>query len=660
MQRKKRLGFFVFFDSEGIVDRYVLYLLKRMAPFLEELIIIINGEINEEGYKNLSYFSKSIIKRENKGFDAMAVRMALVETCGWNEIKKYDCVVVFNDTFYGPFCKLEMLFEEMDARQVDLWGVLGRIQGEVEGASATFFATFFYVMERALLMDKSWQAFWNEMNGEVCLFQDALDKYERALVPLCEKLGYKWDAYLRSDTYTGVREESAFLDYMNIACELIEYHGFPFLKRKPLAEEPDFSFNLGYTQKKTLEYIATRTDYDIGMILENLIRKYEWWKIKDALKLTKIISSNLTTGTYSNKRTLLIFRVTQAEWIQDYSLLWNNLRKVRGIEVFPETRELYETIISNSFVKNEKVHIHGVCSEIQILEALETMAGDGSFIFYMDDYNYKTRENENLIIGRSVQEFIIQNMLVSDCFIKEVENEFNKNQYLGVMTSINVYNSRFLGKWLHYENNELVKIFPELEKQIYHISNVQALWCRNEIFEEVLAMIQGQICKIAAINMRLPICELAPGTAKKLKKYTEELASTNMAEVALNNQQFMLSNILKNVEKQSVSIDEYRDLKYMELKLFCNQCSAIYIYGAGVWGGRVANKLRELNIELNGFIVSDGQVHDSEKDGYPIYELSQMIGIPDCDGIIVAVAKSRQPAILEVVRQKGYKQVFAI
>ena len=92
----KRLGIFVFYDKEGIVDNYVCYLLKNLEKFLDHLIIICNGQLTDKGRKRLEAFSDDIHIRENTGYDAMAYKLAMTEYLGWDEILKYDEVLTFN------------------------------------------------------------------------------------------------------------------------------------------------------------------------------------------------------------------------------------------------------------------------------------------------------------------------------------------------------------------------------------------------------------------------------------------------------------------------------------------------------------------------------------------------------------------------------------
>ena len=45
----RRIGIFVFFDANGIVDRYIPYMLEDLMKNLERLVVVVNGKITDEG-----------------------------------------------------------------------------------------------------------------------------------------------------------------------------------------------------------------------------------------------------------------------------------------------------------------------------------------------------------------------------------------------------------------------------------------------------------------------------------------------------------------------------------------------------------------------------------------------------------------------------------
>ena len=46
----KRMGIFIFYDEAGIVDEYIEVLLSSMQDILERLVVIVNGNVRDEGY----------------------------------------------------------------------------------------------------------------------------------------------------------------------------------------------------------------------------------------------------------------------------------------------------------------------------------------------------------------------------------------------------------------------------------------------------------------------------------------------------------------------------------------------------------------------------------------------------------------------------------
>lgn len=78
----------------------------------------------------------------------------------------------------------------------------------------------------------------------------------------------------------------------------------------------------------------------------------------------------------------------------------------------------------------------------------------------------------------------------------------------------------------------------------------------------------------------------------------------------------------------------------------------IYLYGCGHYGLKCKRMLENLHIKVEGFIVSDGNRVQNEKEGLPIYELSE---IQDKSSvIIVSVSKKAQAEIIDVLEMRGY------
>ena len=162
----KRLGIFVFYDKQGIVDRYVEYLLDSLREHLSRLVIVCNGILTADGSCTLQKYTKEVYLRENKGFDAMAYKLAMTSYLGWDEVAQFDEVLLFNDTFYGPFYPFAEMFEAMEHKPCDFWGITSekRFKDYLFGTDTvtpTHVHTYFCVYRRRAVINEAFRNYWD-------------------------------------------------------------------------------------------------------------------------------------------------------------------------------------------------------------------------------------------------------------------------------------------------------------------------------------------------------------------------------------------------------------------------------------------------------------------------------------------------------------------
>ena len=95
MNIDNRLLIYFFFDADGVVDDYNIYMLQDMMKSCQHLFVISNGKLTKEGYEKFSKLADCIVERNNTGFDVGAYKEAL-QTIGWEELSKYDEVILMN------------------------------------------------------------------------------------------------------------------------------------------------------------------------------------------------------------------------------------------------------------------------------------------------------------------------------------------------------------------------------------------------------------------------------------------------------------------------------------------------------------------------------------------------------------------------------------
>ena len=294
---KKRLGIFVFYDRDGIVDRYVAFLLEKMNEFLDDLVIVCNGKLKDRS--KLEAYSGRVYTRPNIGFDAAAWQWAICDLITEEELSGYDELILFNDTYYGPIFPLEEMFGKMDASDCDFWGISTHSKsvdamGTCElGYWPAHIQTYFLDIRKAMFTDPAFRKYWEDL--PLCTsFEEAVGKNEVRFTNHFADLGYKWKVFVDMSDIDA-REAVTQTHYMFDCYDMLVKYRCPFFKRKNFSFDRRLSleFNNGTFVPKALEYIKNETDYDETLIFDNLLRFADISEVIECLGLYTLIDSGL-------------------------------------------------------------------------------------------------------------------------------------------------------------------------------------------------------------------------------------------------------------------------------------------------------------------------------------------------------------------------------
>lgn len=272
MADMNRIGIYFFYDKDGIVDDYVPYFLKKLKPFCSRLVVVASGKLTVSGRKKLESFSDKLIIRPNQGFDSWAYKDA-IEDCGYDSLKKYDELLLCNFTFFGPIYPLSELFSSMEKKECDFWGINRHPPLAAEHAGVRVIEhiqSHFIVFRNKILTDTNFEKYWKTLKP-VNSYDEAIAHHELRCTRFFEDLGYKSADYLDYKKYLGLYEGNSSV---LLADQQIIEDRSPILKRKFFyIDKGRLTFPSLYGNNLDLiRFIKTSTDYDTGLIYQNLIR----------------------------------------------------------------------------------------------------------------------------------------------------------------------------------------------------------------------------------------------------------------------------------------------------------------------------------------------------------------------------------------------------
>lgn len=232
---KKRIGIHVFYNEDGLVKSFHEFLLDSICPIMDKLIITVNGDLKSEGKKILEKYTKNIYYRKNIGFDGGAYKDTILEFLKDEEWEKYDELVLFNDTFYGPFCPMKEIFYEMEKEDVDFWGLSRWPENKSIYVSSyknlpTHIQSYFVVINRQMFLSNLFFDFFSKISYPRS-HAEAVEDFEIKFSTFFMEAGFQCTSWI--DWYNENNEQGITVETDEKASYLYDIN-FPILKRRAI------------------------------------------------------------------------------------------------------------------------------------------------------------------------------------------------------------------------------------------------------------------------------------------------------------------------------------------------------------------------------------------------------------------------------------------
>lgn len=440
-----RIGIFVFYDKEGIVDNYIIYLLHNIRYVLARLVVVVNEPIRKDELKKFNRIADAVYIRKNDGLDVAAWKFAMTQYIGWDNIGKFDEIVLFNGTVFGPFLPFKGIFAEMDKRDVDFWGMTchyGISQWNKPCSSTknmpTHIQTYFLVIRKKMHVSEVFHRYWEEMSVYQT-YDEVVCKHEVMFTEFFHKHGYTWDVFVDTRDRIMVPDVRNYNPMIVEPFQLVRSRKCPFLKIKNfgLDVRNHLICNHGGELSRTLAYLRQNDIYPVDLIWQYLLRKFPISQIFNVLALRYILPVNMGKNSLGRK---LLKRVLIAVYFDDdeaIDICGEYLRQIpQGIfiHILVDSQE-------RKVLVKQRLQRRPNSYEIEIAES-------GSYFFSflhvmkkkLADYDYicfihgKSIPTEFFPPARiDVRTSFCENLLASSSYVMNVLSVFEGNPRLGLV-----------------------------------------------------------------------------------------------------------------------------------------------------------------------------------------------------------------------------------
>ena len=265
-ERSRRLVIYVVYDRRGDVGDYVVYALAALRQHAARILVVVNGSLTDAGRTKLADVTDEILVRPNEGFDIGAHRDALHHV--GSGIDAFDEVILANDTWYGPIREFGPVFERMDSRTVDFWGMTEhpeQIPNPFTGGGVLprHLQSFWIAVRKRMFLSLDWRTYWAEL-PVIATYNDAILLHEAVFTKYFDDRGFSSDVAFPASDYPS--EHAAIFH-----ADLLVRDGCPLLKRRTLFHHPTFLLRHAIIGRDLVAE-ADSFGYPIGLIYDDLAR----------------------------------------------------------------------------------------------------------------------------------------------------------------------------------------------------------------------------------------------------------------------------------------------------------------------------------------------------------------------------------------------------
>lgn len=466
---KQRLGIYCFYDKYGHAASFIKTFLDDLMDNLDDLVVVVNGQLSDQARQLFSEYTKTIIVRENKGLDVAAYKQAIL-TLGWEKLESYDEVICLNDTVMGPVYPFREMFACMDRKDVDFWGITAYAGETVDKEQIpTHLQAYWHAYRRSLVSSPAFHEYWETMP----LWKDYAEvtrKHEMTFTKHFTDLGFTWASYIDWRKYQGY--SSYPLLYMPM--QIVRDDRCPIFKRRSFFVDYSAYFDqtAGQPALDLYEYLRDHTDYDVDMIWDAILPSYDIDDIRKAMHLDYVLPSQaINPQTHDRPRSAFIYHVYFVDLLED---------TCHYIASLPEETDLYITSTEDKIPQiREYMQQHGISHQATFIPVINrgrdvsallvaacpvVLSGKYDVIGFAHDKK-SSQNQENGHHGTESQGFaykLMENTLGSEAYVKNILTLFAENPRLGQVTPPPPYHALYFAHTIPHDWGANYEITKEL------------------------------------------------------------------------------------------------------------------------------------------------------------------------------------------------------
>lgn len=427
----KKLAIFAHHDPKGAVRAYIVNCLNGLRETVDDILVVINGELSQEGRATLQGLGVECIVRANEGFDFWAWKAGL-DFLGMDKVREYREVLLTNCSFYGPLHSFLPMWQHMDGVACDWWGITEH-PALPELHIPPHLQSYWLVLRKPVLASEAFALFWNTLPA-MHTYADAVRHGELGLSTHLSHAGFTQAAFIPAEVTSPWRADPCLK-----TDTLVLEHGCPVVKRKYFTT---FKKELC----KVLDDCGTRLLFDhiqetapsaLDAIWEDLLATEHMSVINDSLHLNYIIGTHErgNTALQDSDKTALILYAYYDDLVEYAAGYVQNLPARVEVFIVTVTEEAAKKFSERLCQVPNRVHTRTQPNRGRDTAALLVTCADviqnHDLVCFV--HLKKTPHAASPLVGESFREHCFSCLLFNQPHVLRILELFQKNPRLGLL-----------------------------------------------------------------------------------------------------------------------------------------------------------------------------------------------------------------------------------
>lgn len=428
-----RLALFSFYNKSGTVNAYVYYYIEQLSK-AADVVFIANGSLSPDSIRALEKRGCQVCVRDNKGFDFGAWKDFMFSHDS-HFFSRYDELILCNSSCYGPVYPFHAIFDEMERRSCDFWG-LYRNPGSHDRKRSipSHIQSYFLVIREKLFSHPCFREYFSGL-GYAADWDGAVLQ-EVSFSAYFEDRGFVSSSYLGSPLSEYIEDPTILMP-----SELLERR-FPLIKRKCFTADYSYinKISSSVQVRNLISFLLTKTDYPADLIYEDLLRTEKNSDLIKALGLSFVLESDGGTDRSAECSCSIaaVLCSSLAERIPSNINYLKSLPDGASIFIYAATEEISAAwTAEKSLLGKYRIEIrlqnNGMCEEVAPWIAFSDVISSFDYICLLNDW--KTPSADSPLKDCFISDHCLSGLLFSKRYVQNIIQLFQRHDRLGLLMS---------------------------------------------------------------------------------------------------------------------------------------------------------------------------------------------------------------------------------